>query len=112
MFTRKKLNFSNPKKICESLEKEFLDLKRTFPKKEKLYEKLKENNFLILKKCFAVCEEVLAESQIEMNFSGSTTVILLFIGNKILVANAGDSRAVMVKENQSKLKFIKKANSK
>ena len=41
-------------------------------------------------------------AKFDSQFSGSTTVIVFVIGNKILCANAGDSRAIMISENNNK----------
>jgi serine/threonine protein phosphatase PrpC len=71
--------------------------------KDKVLEILRDNNYQLIKESFSDCEELLSESQFEVNFSGTTCVILLIIGQKIIVANAGDSRAVMVFENQSRI---------
>lgn len=39
-------------------------------------------------------------SQIDCSFSGTTCVVLLFVGNKIYSGNAGDSRAILAKKDK------------
>ena len=46
---------------------------------------------------FIQTNQDLKASLIDVNFSGSTTVALLIMNNRIFSANVGDSRAVMAK---------------
>ncbi len=59
-----------------------------------IYNKLKENDYLIIKNSFRDVETYIAK-KVDMNMSGSTCVLIFTIGDKIISANAGDSRAVM-----------------
>jgi len=61
--------------------------------------RLKEKNFDLIKKCFQSCESSLAKSKYEVNFSGSTTVLVIQIDNLLICANAGDSRAILCSTN-------------
>jgi len=45
-----------------------------------------------------VNENLFKNSGIDLNFSGSTCVSVLIVGNKIFCANVGDSRAVLARE--------------
>jgi serine/threonine protein phosphatase PrpC len=47
-------------------------------------------------------------SSYEVNFSGTTCVIAIILKNKLIIANAGDSRAVLYFENNSNSVLIKK----
>jgi len=67
-------------------------------KVETIYAKLKENNYEIIRNSFFLAEDEISVSKFDVQFSGSTTVIVFILGNKILCANAGDSRAIMVYE--------------
>ncbi len=66
-----------------------------------VYEKLKENNYEMIKNCFFDAEAGLKKTKFDVNFSGSTAVMVILIDDKIICANAGDSRAILVKENLS-----------
>ena len=60
----------------------------------------KEDPFLIreiLWTSFSKTNEELFSSGIDISFSGSTTVALLILNNKLWCANVGDSRAILVK---------------
>jgi serine/threonine protein phosphatase PrpC len=65
-------------------------------KEDQIYEKLKEKNCQIIKNSFYQAETTLSQSKYEVNFSGATCVIVLFVDDKIICANAGDSRAILV----------------
>ena len=61
---------------------------------------LQENNFFLIKNIFVKAEKELKNfdnKNIDSNFSGTTCVIVIQIGNRIICANVGDSRAIMVK---------------
>ena len=65
-----------------------------------VYYRLKKNDSDILKRVFRHAErDIEKNSDIDANFSGTTCVMVLQVGEKILCANVGDSRAIMVKEN-------------
>ena len=65
-----------------------------------VYYRLKKNDSDILKRAFRHAErDIEKNSDIDANFSGTTCVMVLQVGEKILCANVGDSRAIMVKEN-------------
>jgi serine/threonine protein phosphatase PrpC len=69
---------------------------------ETIYSKLKENNSEIIRNSFFLAEDEISMAKFDSQFSGSTTVMVFVIGNKILCANAGDSRAIMISENNKK----------
>jgi hypothetical protein len=88
-FFRKKDNYLNKK-----LKTNTVDLKS----EKAIYDKLKENNFEIVKSAFNSAEALLTKAKYDVNFSGSTSVLVLLLGNKIICANAGDSRAFLFRE--------------
>lgn len=75
----------------------------TDTKIETIYSKLKENNFEVIRNSFFLAEDEASMAKFDVQFSGSTTVIVYVLGNKILCANAGDSRAILISESTRKL---------
>lgn len=69
---------------------------------ETIYSKLKENNHEIIRNSFFLAEDEISMAKFDSQFSGSTTVMIFIIGNKLLCANAGDSRAIMITESLKK----------
>jgi serine/threonine protein phosphatase PrpC len=63
---------------------------------EKIYEKLKENNCQIITNAFLSCDEELKKVDFDVLSSGSTCVIIIHIGTHIICANVGDSRGIIV----------------
>lgn len=79
---------------------------------DQLYNKLKENKYEMIHKSFNSAEDILTKSKFDVNFSGCTGVMVIHIGNKLICANAGDSRAILVNQvcdsnKESKLLLIK-----
>jgi hypothetical protein len=70
-------------------------------KEDYIYEKIKEQNYELLKFAFKEADSSLSNSSFEVNFSGTTCVIILFVNNKLICANVGDSRAIMVSNSKS-----------
>ncbi|MCQ2818781.1 MAG: protein phosphatase 2C domain-containing protein [archaeon] len=66
---------------------------------ENIYNKLKENDYDLIKTSFKKAEKHLSSNKTDFSFSGTTCVICFFIGKKIICANVGDSRAIMVSQN-------------
>ena len=63
-----------------------------------VYYRLKKGEHSIIKRLFRHAERDLdKKSDIDATFSGTTCVMLLQIGEKLLCSNIGDSRAIMVK---------------
>ena len=63
-----------------------------------VYYRLKKGDCHIIKRLFRHAERDLdKKSTIDANFSGTTCVMVLQIGDRILCSNIGDSRAIMVK---------------
>lgn len=75
----------------------------TDTKIETIYSKLKENSYEVIRNSFFLAEDEVSVAKFDVQFSGSTTVIVFVLGNKVLCANAGDSRAILVSESTRKL---------
>ena len=69
--------------------------------------RLKKNEYDILKRAFRHAERDIGKnSDIDANFSGTTCVMVFQIGEKLICANVGDSRAIIVKgSNDNDLKI-------
>ena len=67
-----------------------------------VYARLKKNEYDILKRVFKHAEKDISKSSIDAQFSGTTCVIVFQIGDKIICANVGDSRAILVKGEKGK----------
>jgi serine/threonine protein phosphatase PrpC len=62
--------------------------------------RLKKNEYDILKRLFRHVERDIGKNNdIDANFSGTTCVMVFQLGEKLICANVGDSRAIMVKGN-------------
>ena len=62
--------------------------------------RLKKNEFDILKRVFRHVErDISKSSDIDANFSGTTCVMVFQVGERLICANVGDSRAILVKGN-------------
>ena len=65
-----------------------------------VYYRLKKGDYSILKRLFRHAErDIDKKSDIDATFSGTTCVMVMQVGEKILCSNIGDSRAIMVKSN-------------
>ena len=67
---------------------------------DQVYQRLKKNNFDILKRAFHHAERDIGKSNFDANFSGTTCVMVFQVGDKIICANVGDSRAIMIKNDK------------
>ena len=67
---------------------------------DQVYQRLKKNNFDILKRAFHHAERDIGKSNFDANFSGTTCVMVFQVGSKIICANVGDSRAIMIKNDK------------
>jgi serine/threonine protein phosphatase PrpC len=64
-----------------------------------IYEKLKKNNYELIKVAFKMCNEELKKNTYDCSFSGTTCVIIFLIDNRLICANVGDSRAILYNED-------------
>lgn len=78
------------------------------PKKSKkilssalIYDKIVANENGIVKAFFKKVSDELINEKFDVHYSGSTCVIVFHIGNKIICANVGDSRAIAIKDIRS-----------
>lgn len=78
----------------------------TLKSEDKVYYRLKKNNFEIIRKVFQHVERDLGKSGIDCNISGTTCVMVFQIGEKIICANVGDSRGIIVKNGSEKVLSI------
>ena len=76
---------------------------KNLSKTEEIYFKLKENNYQIIKQAFILIDNHLKSQNFDSKESGSTCVLVVQIGNHLICANVGDSRAIAVfSENNDK----------
>ena len=71
-----------------------------------IYHKLKEDNYNIIKQTYIKAEKELTHAEFDCNFSGTTCVIVFQIGHRLICANTGDSRAVLVTKMANKPEAI------
>ena len=67
---------------------------------ELIYHKLKENNCQIITEAFLLCDEQLKNVDFDAYSSGTTCILIIHIGQHILCANVGDSRAIVTYDDQ------------
>jgi len=99
--------FNNPKtyKFKKSEKEENLDTKvNNFIE---FYDKLKNNNYEIIKNFYTITNKELYDQKFDVHFSGTTCVLVFKLGKKIICSNVGDSRAILVERNFS---FDEKTN--
>lgn len=63
-----------------------------------IYKKLVNNNYDLIRKCFQALDTKIKKSEYEKDFSGTTACQVFITDNKIICANIGDSRAIMIKK--------------
>ena len=69
---------------------------------------LQENNFSLIKNLFQKAENELSKNKkINTNFSGTTCTLLIQIGDRIICANVGDSKAIMIKSYERIIQISK-----
>ena len=64
------------------------------------YITLHRDNFDIIKKSLQRAEKELSSNKIDASLSGSTSCIIFQLGHKLVISNVGDSRAILVKNNE------------
>ena len=70
---------------------------------EELYIKLKNNNFEIINNIFINAEKELYKEEFDSNFSGTTCIIVIIVGEHLICANTGDSRAILIYSDKEKI---------
>ena len=73
-----------------------------------IFDKLKHNNYELIKNFYENTNKKLSDTEFDINFSGTTCIMVFKIGKKIICSNVGDSRAILV---ERKLIFEEKTNS-
>lgn len=76
---------------------------------ETIYFILRKNNYQIIKQAFTATDTQLKSQNFDSKESGSTCVLIIHIGNHIICANVGDSRAIAVfdEQNDRNLNYLK-----
>ena len=76
---------------------------------EAIYEKLISEKYQIIKDIFINADNALRDENIDSRNSGTTCVLVIHVGEHIICANVGDSRAILIfdEENDKNLKFSK-----
>ena len=70
---------------------------------DELYFKVKYNNFGIINDLFINAEKELYKEEFDSNFSGTTCIIVFQIGENLICANSGDSRAILIYNEKERL---------
>lgn len=70
---------------------------------DQVYMRLLKRDYDILTRLFRHAERDIVKNDFDPNFSGTTCVMVLQVGEKLITANVGDSRAILVKENGKKI---------
>lgn len=68
-----------------------------------IYNKLIAHDYAIIKGFFKKMADELINAKFDVHYSGSTCVIIFQVGNKVICANTGDSRAIIIKDNRYKV---------
>ena len=76
---------------------------------DKIYYNLTKSNYELLINLFLRSDKVLGNLHIDVNFSGTTCILVIQVGRNLICANVGDSRAILVydSKNDSNLRFTK-----
>ena len=71
---------------------------------EDIYIQLKNKNFKIIKDIFIEIDNQIlnVQNEIDISLSGSTCNMIIEIGDHLIIANTGDSRAILIYENKNK----------
>ena len=67
---------------------------------KKIYQKITENNYQIIENIFLEADKQIRNEHFDSYLSGTTCVIIIQIEEKIICANCGDSRAILIYENK------------
>ena len=76
---------------------------------ESIYNKLKENNYKIIKQAFIMSDNQLKQVNFDAEESGTTCVLVIQIGKHLICANVGDSRALVAydERNDPNLRYLR-----
>ena len=74
-----------------------------------IYSLLIKDNYSLIKKVYQKVDKELSKQNFNANFSGSTCVIVFQIGNNLISANIGDSRAILIQSENANDDKLEKA---
>ena len=69
---------------------------KTLTNTEAIYKKLKEKKYKIINQAYVSTDKQLKTMEFDVSESGCTCCLIIHIGNHIICANTGDSRAILV----------------
>ena len=69
---------------------------------DNIYKIIKKSNYELLINIFLKADAALSKQNFDVTFSGTTCVLVIQIGKRIICANVGDSRAILVYNNINK----------
>ena len=89
--------------LSEYLVKQIINHKEILKLKDldKIYYTLKKSNYELLINLFMNSDVILGRQYFDVNFSGTTCVLVIQIGKNIICANVGDSRAILVYDRKN-----------
>ena len=88
--------FFNNKKNYKIKTKNKDNMPKTLNTSEEIYEKLKYNNYELIKTFYKKTNDELNDTKFDVHFSGTTCILVFRLGKKIICSNVGDSRAILV----------------
>ena len=68
---------------------------------DKIYELFTKSNFELLINIFLKTDLILGKQTFDVNFSGTTCVLVIQIGRNLICANVGDSREILIYDNNN-----------
>lgn len=74
---------------------------KSFMNEELLYKKLTMDNYEFIKLAFTLAEKTLNSTAIDVINSGTTCLLVIIVNNYLITANVGDSRAIMIQDNNA-----------
>lgn len=69
---------------------------------DEFYSTISANNFDFLKQLFKEAEKSLSKCNIDFQLSGTTCVMVIQVNKRIICANVGDSRCIIINESDAK----------
>lgn len=73
---------------------------------EKIINVLQHNKYELIQKFIKDTNNDLENEKFDVHFSGSTCVLIFKIGDRLIISNVGDSRAILVRQNSSYIKQV------
>jgi serine/threonine protein phosphatase PrpC len=85
---------------------------KNYTNEKEIYQKLIRNEYELIRQAFDEVENEIKESQHDSEFSGTTCCLVFLLGEKLICANVGDSRGILVNElgKQGKANYQIKIN--